>query len=217
MSGGLQKLTIIKIAPSILAADFGRLQQEIDVIEKHSDELHIDVMDGHFVPAITMGPVILQSLKTTLPIDVHLMVFNPEKYVEAFARAGAKNISFHVEATQKPGEVIATIRKTGCTAGIAINPETPIEKVMMLVPDVDRIVVMSVRPGAAGQLFIPSVLSKVMFLRKMTTKDIVIDGGITADNVKKAVDAGANIIVAANAIFGQKDRVKAIELLRKNS
>jgi len=211
MCGGSRKLTI-KIAPSILAADFGKLQQEIDSIEK-GDELHIDVMDGHFVPAITMGPVVLKSIKTKLPLDVHLMVMNPERHLFS----GAKNTTFHIEATAKPLDVIAAIRKTGCSVGLAINPETPIEKIMMLVPDVDRILVMSVHPGAAGQQFIPAVLKKVMFLRKMTNKDIEIDGGITKDNVKDAVNAGANIIVAASAIFGEKDRGKAIEELRKSS
>ena len=214
MCGGYGKLTTVKIAPSILAADFGRLREEVQEIEPHSDELHIDVMDGHFVPAITMGPVVVASLKTKLPVDVHLMVMNPERQVDAFARAGARHISFHVEATQRPNDVIRLIRQAGCTAGIAINPETPVEKIMMLVGDVDRILVMSVHPGATGQQFIPSVLNKVMFLRRMTPKDIEIDGGITADNVKKAVDAGATVIVAASAIFGQRDRVKAIRMLR---
>lgn len=207
-------MTAIKIAPSILAADFGRLQDEVNEIEPYSDELHIDVMDGQFVPAITMGPMIVKSLKTKLPIDVHLMVMNPERQVRAFADAGAKNISFHIEATRKPDEVVSLIKKAGCSVGIAINPETPVDKIVSLVSEVDRILVMSVHPGAVGQLFIPAVLNKVKFLRKMTTKDIEIDGGITFSNVKQAVDAGATIIVAASAIFGQKDRVKAIAELR---
>src|SRR3989344_3849448 len=205
MCAASQKLIIlmksIKISPSILAADFGQLNNEIALIEAHRDELHLDVMDGQFVPNITIGPVVLSALKTELPFDVHLMIVNPEEHITAFAAAGASNISFHIEATQRARDVIDAIRRNNCSVGIAINPDTPVSDILDYIADVDRILVMSVYPGFAGQKFIDDVLVKVRELRLLTKKDIQIDGGINVANIKKAIDSGANIIVAASAIF----------------
>lgn len=205
----------IKIAPSILSADFSKLQKEIDKI-KNADYLHLDVMDGHFVPNITMGPVVIKNLKIKLVKDAHLMIENPDKYVEAFAEAGVDIISFHPETCKNPKEVIKKIKKLGVKASVALNPDKPLSLIKNLLNDVDMVLIMSVFPGFGGQKFISSVLKKIKELRKLKPKlDIEIDGGINTTTVKKAVKAGANIIVAGSFVYKSKNPGKTIELLRK--
>ena len=205
----------IKIAPSILSADFSKLQKEIDKI-KNADYLHLDVMDGHFVPNITMGPVVIKNLKIKLVKDVHLMIENPDKYVEAFAKAKVNIISFHPETCKNPKEVIKKIKKLGVKASVALNPDKPLSLIKNLLDNVDMVLIMSVFPGFGGQKFISSVLKKIKELRKLKPKlDIEIDGGINTTTVKKAVKAGANIIVAGSFVYKSKNPGKTIELLRK--
>jgi len=205
----------IKIAPSILAADFGKINEELKEVEPYSDLIHVDVMDGHFVPNITMGPVIVKNLKTNLPIDCHLMIENPEKYVEEFVKAGATSITFHAEAVKDPISLIKKIKKLGCKAAVAINPDKSLNIIKDILDDVDMVLVMSVFPGFAGQKFIPKVLENITKLRELKPNlDIQIDGGLNKDNIRSAVDAGANIIVAASAIFKKPNRKNAISELR---
>ena len=208
----------IRIAPSILSADFSQLQKEVDRV-KNADALHIDVMDGRFVDNITFGPVVIERLKTTLERDVHLMIERPEKYVTAFVRAGANTISFHVNATKSPGAVIAKIRKLGCRVGLAINPDKPVAMIAPYLKKIDQVLIMSVYAGFGGQKFIPSVLDKVRQLRaKHGFKgDIEIDGGINGETVVDAVQAGCNVIVAGSFVFGAKSPSKQVEMLRKKA
>jgi len=205
----------LKIAPSILAADFGKLNDEIATIEKYVDLLHVDVMDGHFVPNITLGPPVVRKIKTKLPLDCHLMIKHPEKYIEDFVKAGAASITVHQEACTHLHKVIQQIHSHKVKAAVAINPATPIEMIEEVLDDVDMVLVMSVNPGFGGQKFIDTALGKIMTLRELAPKiDIQVDGGINADTAKMCVDAGANILVAGSYIFGAKNRKKAIESLR---
>lgn len=210
----------IKIAPSILSADFGRLNDEINEVEDSADLIHVDVMDGHFVKNITIGPLIVKSIKTKKPLDVHLMIEEPEKYVEAFAKAGAYNITFHAEVVpvNKRKELIKKIRELGCKVGVAINPDKKIELIKDILDDVDMVLLMTVFPGFGGQKFIQDVVPRIKELRKLKPNlDIEVDGGIDAETIKIAAKAGANVFVAGSAIFTQKDRKKAISELRKNA
>lgn len=210
----------IKIAPSILSADFGKLNDEIKEVEDSADLIHIDVMDGHFVKNITIGPPIVKSIKTKKPLDVHLMIKEPEKYIEAFAKAGAYNITFHAEvvAVNKRKELIKKIRELGCKASISINPDKKIGLIKDILDDVDMVLLMTVFPGFGGQKFIMDVVPRIKELRKLKPLlDIEVDGGIDAETIKIAAKAGANVFVAGNAIFTQKDRKKAIDVLRKNA
>ncbi len=207
---------MIKIAPSILSADFGRLNQEIAEIESYSDFLHIDVMDGHFVPNISFGTVIVKSIKTKLPLNVHLMIENPEFYVEEFAKAGASHIIVHQEACKHLDRNIEQIRSLGLKAGVAINPATSEDTLKYIVDKLDQVLVMSVNPGFGGQDFIPEVLPKITAIRKMNPNlDIIVDGSINDKTAKLVIEAGANVLVAGSYIFGQKNRKVAIERLRK--
>ncbi len=207
----------VKIAPSILSADFGQLNKEIASIEPYSDLLHVDVMDGHFVPNITLGAPVIRCIKTTLPLDCHLMIEHPEKYIEDFVKAGAYSITVHQEACQDLMSVVRQIKDTGVKAAVSINPATPLNKIMGVIDMVDMILVMSVNPGFGGQKFIHEVLPKITELRKMKPMlDIEIDGGINAETALEAVKSGANILVAGSYIFGVQDRKKAIGSLRKN-
>ncbi len=205
------------ITPSILSCDLAHLQDEVDSIEKYADWLQVDVMDGHFVPNLSFGAPVLEHLKTKLPLDIHLMVENPEDRLEELLALKVKNITFHAEVTDTEARqaLIAAIHDGGATAGIAINPETPISAIGDVLEDVDLVLVMSVHPGFGGQEFLHDILEKVQELRKrLPSLMIQMDGGITAETAVCCREAGANNLVAGSAIFGAKDREKAIASLR---
>jgi ribulose-phosphate 3-epimerase len=211
----------LQIAPSILSADFSRLGEEIAAVEKaHADVIHVDVMDGHFVPNITIGPPVVASIRplTKLPLDCHLMIENPEKYIEAFADAGANWISVHVEACNL-STLLPAIRHLGCKAGAVINPPTPVEKIYPFVELADFILIMTVNPGFGGQPYIESCTQKIRDLKRIIEEKnlsipIEVDGGIKPDNVGNVIAAGGSIIVAGSAIFGTKDYAETIRSLR---
>jgi len=213
---------MIKIAPSILSADFTRLEEEVRSIERAgADLIHIDVMDGHFVPNITVGVPVVASLKrkTKLPLDVHLMIDNPERFIVPFADAGADIIAFHIEATPIPQEILHRIESLGIRKGISLNPKTTLTSVFPLLDSVDMVLIMSVNPGFAGQRFIPDAIRRTRQLRQVISEkklniDIEVDGGINQKNSKELIAAGASILVAGTAVFGKAERKKAIELLR---
>ena len=219
-------MSMIKISPSILSADFSKLGFAIKELEEAgADLIHVDVMDGNFVPNITIGPEVIKDLRkhTKLPFDVHLMVSNVDKHLEAFANSGADIITFHPEATSNTKKTIQIIRSLKKKVGISLNPETSIDKVLPVLSEIDLVLIMSVNPGFGGQTFISSTLEKVkkikkeIELKKIKT-DIEIDGGINFKNAKEAVKAGANILVSGSTIFKSNDGnlKKNIELL-KNS
>ena len=206
----------VLIAPSILSADFGKLNAEIREVEPFSDLIHCDVMDGAFVPNITFGQAVLKKIKTRKPLDVHLMIEKPERHVKAFAKAGAKIISFHIEATKNPRKTIKLIRESGARPALAIKPKTPLKKILPYLKLVDFVLVMTVEPGFGGQKFMEEMLPKIRKLRAMHPDlDIEVDGGINPRTAGLAVKAGANILVAGSAVFGEKNRKKAILALRK--
>lgn len=210
----------IKISPSILSADFSILGDEIKNLEKAgADLIHVDVMDGHFVPNITMGPPIIKAIRkcTKLPFDVHLMISPVEKYIKAFADAGSDIITLHPEATDNLKRAIQTVKSHGKKAGVSLNPKTPISALMDVINDIDLILIMSVNPGFAGQSFMSEVLPKVSELRKMVNDkklkiDIEIDGGINFETAPLAVKAGANILVSGTTIFSGslKDNIQKL-------
>jgi ribulose-phosphate 3-epimerase len=212
----------IRIAPSILSADFARLGEEIAAVEKAgADWLHVDVMDGRFVPNITIGPPVVKAIRrvTKLPLDVHLMIVEPERYVDDFAAAGADTITIHVEACVHLHRTLAHIRSLGKRAGVTMNPSTPEDHVRYALGVCDQVLVMSVNPGFGGQSFIPEMLPKVAAIRQMidaTGRDIAleIDGGITPETAPLAVQAGARVLVAGNAVFGRPSYAEAIAALR---
>ena len=202
----------LKIAPSILSADRKRLKAEVKEIESDADRIHVDIMDGKFVPPTTFQPEEIKQIKTKIPKEVHLMVEHPLQFIDAYADAGARSIIFHQESKDDSGKVILAIKKKGMKPCITIKPKTPLEKIEPYLDGVDMVLLMTVEPGYAGQKFIDGILPKIKRLRELKPKmDIEVDGGISADTIKKAVDAGANVIVAGTAIFGQKDRRKAIK------
>ena len=208
----------ILIAPSILSADFAKLGEEIRAVERAgADWIHVDVMDGHFVPNLTVGPVVVKSIRpmTKLPLDVHLMVENPEKYIESFARAGADIITFHIESEDEAKEVIKLIRYFKKKVGVSIRPKTEIRSIEPILSMVDMVLVMTVEPGFAGQGFISDCLPKIEDLRKVFKKDIQVDGGINASTAADVRASGANVIVAGTAVFGTKDYASAIRGLRE--
>ncbi len=213
----------IKVAPSILSADFAKMGEEIQSLQASgADMVHCDIMDGVFVNNITFGIKMIEDIRkiTSLPLDCHLMIVHPEKYVERFAKAGADIIMVHYEACQDTlAEVLKLIKKSGAKCGAVINPDTPVEKIKDVLPLCDMVLVMSVFPGFSGQKFIPSVLEKVRELRQLIDGlgmdiDLQIDGGITAENVAEAKTAGANVIVAGNAVFKADDRAYMIAKLK---
>jgi len=213
---------MIRIAPSILSADFSRLGEEIIAVKKAgADWIHIDIMDGHFVPNITIGPVVVSKIRkiSDLFFDVHLMISEPGKYIKPFADAGADLITIHAEAVKNHKELFEKIRENGCKAGISINPETSFEKIENLIKYVDLVLIMSVHPGFGGQKFIEDVLPKIKMARSKIDalgKDIMleVDGGINENTSRKAVEYGANVLVAGNFIFTNTDYTKTIELLK---
>ena len=207
-----------KIAPSILSADRNKLNEEVKEIENFAELVHVDIMDGRFVPVTTFKAEEIKKIKTKLPKDVHLMVKHPLKdgFIDDYIDAGASSITIHEEAKDNINECIEYIKNKGLKVAISINPPTPLEKIKPYLDKVDMALVMSVNPGHGGQKFIPEVLEKIKELRKLKPRlDIEIDGGISKDTIKKAVDAGANIIVAGSAVFGKEDRKKAIDDLRQ--
>ena len=218
--------SLIKISPSILSADFSKLGDEIIALEKAgADYIHIDVMDGHFVPNITIGPEVIKRLRliTKLTFDVHLMIKPVDKFIKDFAEAGADIITFHPEATENLQETIKLIKSFGKKVGVSLKPESPISLIESCLNQIDLILIMSVNPGFGGQKFIPEVLNKTRTLKRMINEknlsiDIEIDGGINFDNSKEAKNNGANILVSGSTIFKENngDLKKNIQLLRNN-
>lgn len=205
----------IQISPSLLSADFGRLNEEIASVEAFSDSLHVDVMDGHFVPNLTFGAPVVRCIKTSLPLECHLMVEHPENYLEDFKKAGAHLFIFHVETTKDPLGLIAKIHELGMKAGVSLNPPTPVSSVEGLIQDVDSVLVMSVNPGFGGQAFIPDALEKIRRLRSLSSDlEIAVDGGINVETGRQCREAGANVLIAGSYVFGAGDRRAAINSLR---
>jgi len=215
----LPKAGTIEIVPSVLSADFARLGDEIaSVVPAGIRMVHLDVMDGHFVPNITIGPPVIAKLRkaSKLVFDAHLMISEPAKYIEPFAKAGADHITFHIEVADDPREIIDRLHALGCSAGICLNPETPVEAIEAVAPLCDMVLVMTVHPGFGGQQFMPDAARKVIRVREIVGPDIRIevDGGIDPQTVSKVVSYGADTLVAGNAIFGQSDRIAAIDAIR---
>lgn len=214
---------MVKIAPSILSADFARLGDEIkDVEQGGADYIHVDVMDGHFVPNITIGPLIVEAIRpvTKLPLDVHLMIENPDQYIEAFAKAGADYITVHVEASRHLHRTIQLIKSTGVKSGVVINPATPVESLKHIIEDIDMVLLMSVNPGFGGQKFISSVLPKIRQVKEMADAvnpdlEIEVDGGVNEETAKLCAEAGATVLVAGSAVFNKEDRAAAIARLKQ--
>jgi ribulose-phosphate 3-epimerase len=213
----------LKIAPSILSADFGRLGAEVEAITAAgADYVHVDVMDGHFVPNLTIGPVVIEAVRraTNLPLDVHLMIEDADRWVAAYAKAGADLIGVHAEACPHLHRTIGQIASLGKKPVVVLNPHTPIESVRWVLADCAMVLVMSVNPGFGGQTFIPSALAKLRALRDLADEhgwdlDIEVDGGVKLDNIKTVVDAGANVVVSGSGIFGTRDYAGTIASMRE--
>jgi ribulose-phosphate 3-epimerase len=212
-----------RLAPSILSADFGRLSQQIQMVaEAGAEMIHVDIMDGHFVPNLTIGPVVVEWIRptTSIPYDVHLMIEEPDRYIPAFAKAGANLISVHLEACWHLNRTIQLIRSVSCGPGVVLNPSSPVELLEDTLQDVDYVLLMSVNPGFGGQKFISSVLRKVEKLRSMREKSglsfaIEIDGGLTLKNLRETVQAGADWIVAGSSVFQSPDPQETVRQMRE--
>jgi ribulose-phosphate 3-epimerase len=212
-----------KIAPSILSADFSRLGEEVEAVERAgADLIHVDVMDGHFVPNITIGPLVVTGLRklTSLPLDVHLMIEKPERYIEAFAQAGSTWITFHAEVCPRLGQMIKKVRQLKVRPGVVLNPSTPLKTLYPVVDAIDLVLLMSVHPGFGGQSFIPSTLKKIERLRRIIDQnhyplEIEVDGGIKAENIGEVSRAGGDIFVLGTGIFKTKDYAETIRQLRE--
>ncbi|MFK3959341.1 ribulose-phosphate 3-epimerase [Guptibacillus hwajinpoensis] len=215
---------MIKIAPSILAADFARLGEEVkDVEAAGADYIHVDVMDGHFVPNITIGAPIVRALRpvTSLPLDVHLMIENPDQYIEEFAEAGADILTVHAEACPHLHRTIQLIKSKGVKAGVVINPATPVDSIKHVIEDVDLVLLMTVNPGFGGQAFIERVLAKITETKQLADSlgvdpEIEVDGGVNAETARACIEAGATVLVAGSAIYNQPDRKAAIDQIRQS-
>lgn len=210
----------VKIAPSILASDFSKLGEEVmAVIDAGADMIHVDVMDGHFTPNITIGPAVVASLRKhcTVPIDVHLMITDPEDFVDDFAHAGADIITFHVETARHPHRLINKIKDLGCQAGIVLNPGTSQDEIEYLVDAVDMVLVMTVNPGFGGQQFIPEMIQKIQYIRAMLgDRDLEVDGGIDDQSARAVIEAGANVLVAGSYIYNSDSYLDSIQRLRES-
>ncbi|MBW2512175.1 MAG: ribulose-phosphate 3-epimerase [Deltaproteobacteria bacterium] len=216
---------MIKIAPSILSADFSRLAEEVQAVDRAgADYIHIDVMDGHFVPNITIGPLVVAALRkvTDKPLDVHLMIENPDLYIADFAKAGADIITVHQEAVPHLHRTVQLIKSLGKQAGVSLNPATPVETLDVILDQLDLALVMSVNPGFGGQAFISTALDKIRALRQRITQrglatELQVDGGIKVDNIREVVAAGADVLVAGSAVFNANDYAATITALRERA
>lgn len=212
-----------EFAPSLLASDFSQLKDQVQLV-KDADYLHLDVMDGVYVPNISFGPKIIKSIRkhSNLPFDTHLMITKPERYIKEFAEAGSDILTVHLEATDHIHRAIQLIKDQGIKAGVSLNPATPLESLEFILPDLDQVLIMSVNPGFGGQSYIPKMTEKIAKLNKMIEENnydckIEVDGGIKNHNLKKIVNAGADIIVAGSAIFGAADPAKALAEMRSTA
>lgn len=216
---------MVKISPSILSADFSRLGEEIQAIERGgADYVHVDVMDGHFVPNITIGPLVVDAVRkiTDLPLDVHLMIENPDRYIADFAQAGADLITVHQEAVPHLHRTVQLIKSLGKKAGVSLNPATPASTLDVILADLDLVLLMTVNPGFGGQSFIESCLPKIRELREQISSrglavELEVDGGVKVDNIGKIAAAGADVFVAGSAVFGAADYAATIAALRQNA
>lgn len=217
----LPKAGTIEIVPSILSADFARLGDEIAQVASAGVKIvHLDVMDGHFVPNITIGLPVVENLRkaSNLVFDAHLMISEPERYAERFAQAGADHVTFHIEAAKKPLDLVEKLHALGCSAGICLNPETPVEAIKDVAAAFDMVLVMTVHPGFGGQKFIAEAAKKIIQIRQIVGpgKRVEVDGGIDSQTTPTVVSYGADTLVAGNAIFGETDRIAAIEAIRRS-